>query len=887
MIETRNEYMHAAGKLHKRALSFTLATILSAGAASAAITLPDIVGENMVLQQNTDARLWGWATPGSEISVRTGWNGKTAKARAGSDGRWDVTVATPAATFTPQSIRIKGDGSDINLSNVLVGEVWFCSGQSNMEMPLRGFWTQPVEGAAEAKAYSAEYPGIRVAKAPKTISYTPQDKVISPWKTSCPENAAEFSALAYFFAQSLTRILNVPIGIIDCTYGGSKLEGWLSAERLATYPEWSIEKEKNDSTIQHWERINVMYNGMLRPLQGYTIAGFLWNQGESNVGRHDTYPQHTADMVADWRKAWGNENLPFYFVEIPGWEYSDPKGIDAALFRECQHKAAEITPNSGIVCTTDLTYPYEVKDIHARQKKPIGERLAFMAANRHYGIKGIPCEYPEFKSMTVNGDKSVLTFTGANDGFSPNQTMEGFEVAGTDGIFRPAMAREDYDSRNIIVERPERADSIVAVRYCFRNFAPGEVRNLWGLPLVPFRTDSTPATHSIVKAGKDGLFIRDGKEHSYIGTNLWYAPILASDGTGGDIKRLERELDKLKNLGITNLRILAGAQGRGDQANHISPILEPEPGVYNDTLLVGLDRTLDMLEKRGMTAVIFLNNAWEWSGGYGTFLEWAGEGPTPNPAHAGYPAYMKHVSRFVKNEKAKQLSADFVRKIVSRVSSVTGKPYSESPAIFSWQIANEPRAFADDPETKKAFADWIASQAALIKSIDPNHMVSTGSEGVWGCENDLRLWARIHEDPNIDYGLIHIWPYNWGWAREKSLDTDADTAIANAREYIAKHSEIMKKAGKPLVVEEFGYPRDGMSHEPGSPTTGRDKFYRYIFSEIGKGKPLAGCNFWGWGGEARPKARIWETGADYVCDPAQEGQGLNSVFEIDSTLDLF
>lgn len=458
-------------------------------AADAAVTLPDIVGDNMVLQQKSDARLWGWATPGSTVTVSGSWDpDRKVTAKTAASGRWDVELPTPAASYTPYNIDIKGDGSEITLGNVLVGEVWFCSGQSNMEMPLRGFWTQPIEGAAQAIAYSGKYPGIRVATVPKLASYTPQDKAPGAWKESKPENAAEFSALGYFFAQSLTDMLDVPVGIIACAYGGSKVEGWQSREQLAKYPEWDVDKEAADSTINEWERINVMYNAMLHPLIGYTVKGFLWNQGESNVGRHDTYPEHQRDMVAEWRQKWGQGELPFYFVELPGWEYGKPDDIEAALFRECQHRAAEITPNSGIVCTTDLTYPYEVKDIHARKKKEIGERLAFLAADRTYGIKGIPATYPTFKEMTVDGDKAILKFNNAWNGFTPNQTLEGFEAAGADRVFHPAKAREIYDDLTIEVSCPE-AGTIEAVRYSFKNFAPGKVWDLMGMPLVPFRTD--------------------------------------------------------------------------------------------------------------------------------------------------------------------------------------------------------------------------------------------------------------------------------------------------------------------------------------------------------------------------------------------------------------
>jgi sialate O-acetylesterase len=457
--------------------------------ASAELTLPEIIGDNMVLQQRSDAKLWGWAAPGKEVAVTTSWTGKTViKSKADKYGRWEISVPTAEASFQPQSITVNGDGSTVTINNVLIGEVWFCSGQSNMEMPLRGFWTQPVEGAAQAIAYSGKYPGIRVATVPKRASYTPQDRVEGSWKVSSPANAGEFTAVGYFFARSLTDILNVPVGIISCAYGGSKVEGWESKELLDTYPEWSVEKEQADDSIQEWERINVMYNAMLHPLIGYTVKGFLWNQGESNVGRHDTYPQHFADMVGLWREEWGMGELPIYQVEIPGWNYGNPEAIDAALLREAQHEAAAITPNCGIVSTSDLLYPYELEDIHASRKQEIGERLAFMAAAKTYDIAGIPCEYPAYKSMEVDGNKATLHFINADNGFTPNDVLEGFEVAGEDMVFHPADATEIYDTRDIEVSSSE-VEKIVAVRYDFKNFAIGKVHNLMGLPLIPFRTD--------------------------------------------------------------------------------------------------------------------------------------------------------------------------------------------------------------------------------------------------------------------------------------------------------------------------------------------------------------------------------------------------------------
>lgn len=456
----------------------------------AEIVLPDIVGDNMVLQQNTEASLWGWSDGRDEVVVSASWN-PDLKVTARPDsktGKWSVKLPTPAATFEPQQILIKSGKDTRQLENVLVGEVWLCSGQSNMEMPLRGFWTQPVEGAAQAIAYSGTYPGIRFATVPKSASYTPEDRVESPWKISSPKNAYDFSALAYFFATSLTRLLDAPVGIINCSYGGSKVEGWQSKEALANYPEWDVEKERNDSTINEWERINVMYNAMLHPIAGYTVKGFLWNQGESNVGRHDTYPSHLRDMVVEWRGLWGDDNLPFYYVEIPGWNYSNPDAIDAALFRECQHKAVGMISNSGIVCTADLVYPYEVNDIHARKKQEIGERLAFMAGGKAYGIEGMPTEYPTFRSMTVEDGKAILSFDNADGGFTPNTELEGFEAAGNDGVFHPARAIENPQTLNIEVTCEE-VPEIKNVRYNFHNFRVGTVYNILGLPLIPFRTD--------------------------------------------------------------------------------------------------------------------------------------------------------------------------------------------------------------------------------------------------------------------------------------------------------------------------------------------------------------------------------------------------------------
>lgn len=384
---------------------------------------------------------------------------------------------------------------------------------------------------------------------------------------------------------------------------------------------------------------------------------------------------------------------------------------------------------------------------------------------------------------------------------------------------------------------------------------------------------------------KDGHFVRDGIPYYYVGTNFWYGAILGSEGQGGNRARLCKELDRMRAMGIDNLRILVGSDGQRGIKTKVEPTLQEAPGVYNDTILAGLDYLLMEMGKRRMVAVLYLNNSWEWSGGYGYYLEQAGEGKAPRPDEDGYPAFMKFVARYATCEKAHQLFYDYVRFILSRTNRYTGLKYTDDPAIMSWQIGNEPRAFST--EALPAFEKWLAEASALIRSLDANHLVSIGSEGSWGCENDYGVYERICADKNIDYCNIHLWPYNWGWARADHLVEDLAVSCRNTKDYIDRHLAICARLSKPLVMEEFGYPRDGFSSSLSSTTEGRDGYYKYVFSLVGdnaeKGGYFAGCNFWGWGGFAKPRHEQWEVGDDYTGDPAQEAQGLNSVFVTDMT----
>lgn len=386
-----------------------------------------------------------------------------------------------------------------------------------------------------------------------------------------------------------------------------------------------------------------------------------------------------------------------------------------------------------------------------------------------------------------------------------------------------------------------------------------------------------------------GRFMIGKKDYYYIGTNFWYGAILGSEGTGGDRNRLLKELDFMQSKGITNLRILVGADG-DSRVNKVEPPLQVSPGVYNKELLAGLDFLLAEMAKRNMHAVLYLTNAWEWSGGYSQYLEWAGCGKAPVPSVDGWNTFTAYVQQFVVNEKSKELFDQHVSFIIGRTNQYTQVKYSDDPTIMSWQIANEPRAFS--PENKEAFAQWICHVAALIKSIDKNHLVSTGSEGMAGCEGDIDLWEKIHANPVFDYANIHIWPNNWGWIDKNAPQVSIENARKNSLEYIDKHCILARKHEKPVVLEEFGYPRDNFHFIPGTPTTGRDSYFGAIFDLLLTNKKekgiFAGCNFWAWGGYGRPSKKqvFWQRGDDYLGDPAQEEQGLNSIFNTDQTISL-
>lgn len=483
----------------KKVILMAMLTAAVAGV-NAKIELPEIIGNDMVLQQQADARLWGKATPKAVITVTTSWSDQKSITQADENGCWLLSVHTPAASYDEQTVVIeegrvksgKGAADQVVLSRVLIGEVWFASGQSNMEMPLGGFWNCPVKNANEVIATAADYRYVRVAPIPQNGQTKPVETVPGKWQVPSPETAPAFSATGWFFATMLQRALQVPVGVIACAWGGSKVEGWLPETVVSGYDDIDIAKEQQEGwrgTWWHYYTPCIMYNGMLHPLRHYSVRGFLWYQGESNVGKDDTYPERLKTMANLWRKEFGGsvETMPFYLVEIAPWGgYGD--WLSSPIFRECQHRAAELIGNSGVVCTNDLVEPYEIDQIHPAEKREVGNRLAYMALNRTYGMKSIQCDSPEYDHMQVSGSEVEVFFRYADEGLSPWQDITGFELAGADGQFHTAKARLNGDHKSIIVTAGEVPEP-TAVRYCFKSFQIGNLKNMRGLPVVPFRSD--------------------------------------------------------------------------------------------------------------------------------------------------------------------------------------------------------------------------------------------------------------------------------------------------------------------------------------------------------------------------------------------------------------
>lgn len=469
----------------KRLILLVLAVCLSVGA-SAKIELSKVLGSNMVLQQNSMANLWGKATPNSKITITVSWNKlRKVQTTADGEGRWSVKVDTPAATFEPQTITIS-DGEPLKLNNILIGDVWVCSGQSNMEMPVKGFGRQPVENSIDyILSANKEANRIRLFTVKRARSFEEQEDCEGQWQVATPQSVADMSATAYFFAYNLANAINIPIGIINTSWGGTRVESWMPMSAL----EDILTKEQIDHKhTVHSIKPTELYCAMIAPIRNYTAKGFLWYQGCSNLDDNDHYDTMMARMVEQWREDWGDKEnaMPFYYVMIAPYIYKGSDEIAYPLFVENQVRALSKIPNCGMAATTDIG---EERCIHPAKKFEVGQRLAALALAQTYGQQGFEPKAPQMAAYEIKDGKAKITMSNCSMGLSPwyGEPVVGFEIAGEDKVFHKAQAT--ISSQQEVTVWSDAVAQPVAIRYSFRNFAPGNLKNLFGVPAVPFRTD--------------------------------------------------------------------------------------------------------------------------------------------------------------------------------------------------------------------------------------------------------------------------------------------------------------------------------------------------------------------------------------------------------------
>ena len=438
------------------------------------IKLPAVIGDNMVLQQNSEVAIWGWGDPGSAIQVSGSWNKDTVKAMISNQSVWKVKLKTPSAGG-PFTVSIKGN-EVVVLNNVMIGEVWICSGQSNME------WSADSKiNNGEEEVKNATHPNIRFFHVKKLGSETPQNNCFARWETCTPETMHSFSAVGYFFGRNLQQNLNVPIGIIEVAWGGTPAEVWVRSDLVESDPLLKACAVKLN-TYDWWpSKSGVVYNGMIAPLLPYRIAGAIWYQGESNANNPESYRKLFKTLIENWRHDFEND-FPFYWVQIAPFTYG--KEIRAPLIREMQRQTMDV-PKTGMVVVSDLVD--NVKDIHPRNKQDVGKRLSYWALSETYGIKGLVYKNPLYQSMNPEKGKIRISFDNVKTGLkSTGDEISSFEIAGDDQVFKPAKVK--IDGNTVLVWSKE-VKTPVVVRFSFSNDAIGNLFSQEGLPVAPFRTD--------------------------------------------------------------------------------------------------------------------------------------------------------------------------------------------------------------------------------------------------------------------------------------------------------------------------------------------------------------------------------------------------------------
>ncbi|AXP80058.1 hypothetical protein CJ739_965 [Mariniflexile rhizosphaerae] len=456
---------------------------------NAQIKLPALFTDNMMLQQEMDAPIWGWANKNEKITVLTSWDSKAYETKTDSHGKWLLKVKTPKADYTTYSITVSQGANSITINNILIGEVWLCSGQSNMEMPLKGFPGQPVLGGNEAIVNSTNN-HIRFISVPRATVLQPNADFDGHWQVASPKTTGNFSATAWYFGSLLQEVLNVPIGMVEVSYGGSNVEAWMHAEMFKDFKNISIPKSKEDFKEAPNREPTTLFNGMLAPVVGYGIKGCIWYQGESNRDRPFEYKDLFKKMVTSWRGLWNQGEFPFYFAQIAPFDYTRfhqnnyLEKYNSAYLREAQLNASKELTHSGMAVLMDVG---EKNNIHPANKEKGGNRLAYLALAKTYGMEGFEFESPEFNAMEIKGSTITVSFNNVPNGItSYNKEVLGFEIAGENKVFYPAKAV--LRSKSVLLSSPQ-VEKPIAVRYLFKDFTTAEIFSTGGLPMSSFRTD--------------------------------------------------------------------------------------------------------------------------------------------------------------------------------------------------------------------------------------------------------------------------------------------------------------------------------------------------------------------------------------------------------------
>lgn len=448
----------------------------------AKIILPSFFADHMVLQRQETVKLWGKGRVNAKITVRTSWNEKRYITKSDHQGDWHLFIQTPQAGG-PYTIELS-DGERMTLKDILIGEVWLCSGQSNMEMPVKGFRGQPVIGAHQTILAAQSKRPIRLFTVKRAFNTSEQDTLSGAWQLNTPANVGEFSATAYFFGDMLEKVLDVPVGLIHSSWSASKIEAWMDKKTLSQFTEVKLPDINQKEFGWPAGTPTLLYNAMIHPLAGFKLKGVIWYQGESNSDHPEQYAQLFPAWINQWRQCFQSPELPFYYVQIAPYQAEGKDSISRAVFRESQLKSMKEIPHVGMAITTDAG---SEMFIHSPHKKKIGERLAFWALAKTYKIPGISYCGPLYASHQLKGAKIEISFDYGSEGLTPeNEEVKGFEIAGKDGLFFPAKARIINGSSRVEVW----SDAVAVpaeVRYCFRNYKEGNLYNNVGIPAAPFR----------------------------------------------------------------------------------------------------------------------------------------------------------------------------------------------------------------------------------------------------------------------------------------------------------------------------------------------------------------------------------------------------------------